>query len=112
MKFLLLFLLLIAGVAEAGQDDDFLAARDAFRVGDAAKLAVFAKRLQNSPLEVYVAYYQLRMRLADADSGTVRAYLARPEDTPMVDRLRADWLAQLGRNQQGELFDGEFPRLL
>lgn len=112
MKFLLLFLLLIAGVAQAGQDDDFLAARDAFRVGDARKLAVFAKRLEHSPLEVYVAYYQLRMGLADADPATVRAFLARPEDTPMVDRLRADWLAVLGKNQQWALFDGEYPRLL
>lgn len=112
MKFLLLFLLLIAGVAQAGQDDDFMAARDAFRVGDARKLATFAKRLERSPLEVYVAYYQLRMGLADADPATVRAYLARAEDTPMIDKMRAEWLALLGKSQQWALFDAEYPRLL
>jgi len=112
MKFLLLLWSLIAGAALAGQDEDFLAARDAFRAGDAAKLAIFAQRLQQTPLEVYISYYQLRMRLETVEPGVIRAYLARPDDTPLIDKMRAEWLRALGRKQQWELFDSEYPRLL
>ena len=112
MKFLLLFLLLITTNALASQDDDFLAARDAFRAGDAAKLSTLALRLQHSPLEVYTAYYQLKMRLETVDPGVIREYLARPDDTPLIDRMRADWLRILGKKQQWELFDSEYPRLI
>ncbi len=112
MKFLLLLLFLIAVPAWAGQDDDFLAARDAFRAGDAVKLAIFAQRLKNSPLDVYIDYYQLRLNLGTADVGVIRAYLARPDDTPLIDRMRAEWLRLLGKNRQWDLFDQEYPRLL
>lgn len=111
-KFLFLSLLLISTSARASQDDDFLAARDAFRSGDAAKLAIFAQRLHNTPLEVYTSYYQLRMKLENADIGEIRAYLARPDDTPLIDRMRAEWLKILGRKQQWGLFDSEYPRLI
>lgn len=112
MKFLLLFLLLITTTARADQNDDFLAARDAFRSGDASKLAILAQRLQHSPLEVYTAYYQLRMRLETTDIAQIRAYLARPDDTPLIDKMRAEWLKLLAKKQQWELFDREYPRLI
>lgn len=112
MKFLLLFLLLTATSAMADQDDDFLAARDAFRAGNAAKLSVLAQRFGHSPLEVYTAYYQLRMKLETADVAEIQAYLARPDDTPLIDRMRAEWLKSLAKKQQWELFDREYPRLI
>lgn len=112
IKFLLLLLPLFSASALAGQDDDFLAARDAFRSGDAAKLATFAQRLHNTPLEVYTSYYQLRMRLETADIGEIRAYLARSEDTPMIDKMRSEWLKTLGKKQQWDLFEGEYTRLI
>lgn len=112
MKFFLLFLLLMPHSVLASQDDDFLAARDAFRVGDAAKLDTLAQRLKHSPLEVYIAYYQLRMELATSDAGVIRAYLARSEDTPLLDKMRAEWLRLLGKRQQWDGFDSEYPRLL
>lgn len=112
MKFFWLFLLLFANVALAGADEDFLAARDAFRAGDAAKLFVFSQRLKQTPMEVYTAYFQLKLKLETADVSEVRAYLARPEDTPLIDRMRTEWLKVLGKRQQWDLFDGEYPRVL
>ncbi|WP_435627563.1 transglycosylase SLT domain-containing protein [Candidatus Ferrigenium straubiae] len=106
------FCLLIASPALADQTADFLAARDAFRAGDAAKLERSAQRLKNTPLEVYASYYRLRLGLEKADAGAVKDFLSRPEDTPMIDRLRGEWLKALGRKQQWELFDAEYPRLL
>lgn len=111
MRFLLLFILLMAGSALAGQDDDFLAARDAFRAGNARQLAAFAARLKDTPLEVYVAYYQLKLNLDTADAASVREFLARPDDTPLIGRMRAEWLKVLGKKQQWDLFDSEYPKV-
>ncbi|MGO8755452.1 MAG: transglycosylase SLT domain-containing protein [Gallionellaceae bacterium] len=129
MKFLLLTLLLIPALAAAGPDapgvsgvqasatasaadEDFLAAREAFRVGDAAQFERSAAHLGASPLEPYVAYYRLRMHLETEDADAIRAFLARPDDTPVIDRLRGEWLKWLGKNQKWDDFDAEYPRLL
>jgi soluble lytic murein transglycosylase len=131
MKFILLALLLIAASgASAGpprnpekdarsdayalnaEDKEFLAAREAFRAGDAARLNRAAATLKKSPLEPYTAYYQLRLRLETADAATVAAFLARTDETPAIDQLRGEWLKLLGKRQQWAIFAGEFPRLL
>ncbi len=112
MKFILLFLCFFSSLASANQDTDFLAARDAFRAGNAKKLDAFAVRLKKTPLEVYVSYYQLRLKLDTATPDTVKAFLARPEDTPLIDKLRGEWLKILGNKQQWELFNSEYPRLI
>jgi len=91
---------------------DFLAAHDAFRAGDTAKLNQFAKRLQKTPLEVYVSYYQLRLALENTGPREIREFLSRPEDTPIIDQLRGEWLKQLGKKEQWDIFDTEYPRLL
>ena len=84
----------------ANQGEDFLAMREAFRAGDAARVAFYAKRLQNYVLAPYVEYYQLRLYLETTDVGTIRAFLARYDDSLVADRLRADWLRILGRRAQ------------
>ena len=112
MRFILYLLLLIAAPALADQNSDFIAAHDAYRAGDAVKLERYAQRLKKSPLEVYVGYYRLRMGLVKADVQAVKKFLSRPEDTPMIDLLRADWLKLLGNRQQWALFDAEYPRLI
>ena len=112
MKFILYILLLTCAPALAEQNSDFLSAYDAFRAGDQIKLERYAQRLKNSPLEVYVSYYRLRMGIVKADAATVKAFLSRPEDTPVIDLLRADWLKLLGDRQHWELFDAEYPRLI
>lgn len=112
MKFLLFLLWLFANTAQAGGDDDFLAARDAFRAGDAVKLSILAQRLKQSPLEIYLAYYQLKIKLETADAGEVRAFLARPDDSPLVDRMRLEWLKTLGKKQKWDEFDSEYPHLI
>jgi soluble lytic murein transglycosylase len=117
MRFILFLFLAFALPAQAAQptptnDADFIAANDAFRAGDRVKLARLASRFKKSPLEVYIAYYQLRLDLGRADTGAVRAFLDRPEDTPMIDRLRGEWLKLLAERQQWDEFDAESPRLI
>ena len=98
---------------------DFLAAHDAFIAGDSVKVARHGQRLKKTPLEVYVSYYQLSLSIANADTthigsveNAVKNFLARPEDTPMIDKLREEWLKLLGKKQQWDMFDAEYPRLL
>jgi soluble lytic murein transglycosylase len=112
MRFILYFLLLVSASVLADQDADFLAANDAFRAGDAAKLQRFAQRLKNTPLEVYIDYYQLRLNLDKANPEVIKKYLSQPEDTPMIDQLRGEWLRVLGSKQKWDLFDAEYPKLL
>lgn len=112
MRLLVFILLCLPAIASADQESDFLAARDAYRAGDTVRLEQMAGRLKKSPMEPYAAYYQLRMRLDSADPAAVKAFLARTDETPLVDRLRGEWLKQLGKKQQWEIFAAEYPRLL
>lgn len=105
-------MLLVASPVLADQDADFLAAHDAFLAGDTVKLGRYAQRLKKTPLEVYVSYYQLSLSLENADPKAVKSFLSRPEDTPMIDQLRGEWLKLLGKKQQWDMFDAEYPRLL
>ena len=112
MKFLLFALLLIPLVAVADQDADFLAARDAFRAGNAVRFDRIAARMKNSPLEPYLAYYRLRLQLETVNEATIHAFLARTDDTPVIDRLRGEWLRLLGKKHQWDAFAAEYPNLL
>ena len=103
---------LAVGVAAAPGDDDFAAMREAFRVNDTRKLDAYAPRLKGHVLEPYAAYWQLRARLDDTDPSAVRAFLAEYKDTFVAERMRADWLKRLGRNQQWELFEAERAALI
>jgi soluble lytic murein transglycosylase-like protein len=120
MRFILFFLLLAVPPVYADQDADFLAAHDAFLAGDSVKLGRYAQRLKTTPLEVYVSYYQLELDLEkarnrpvpDSVEKAVKTFLSRPEDTPVIDQLRGDWLKLLGEKQLWDQFDAEYPRLL
>lgn len=109
---LCLTLLLLPMSARADADEDFLQLREAYRKGDAAQLSKFQRRLKNSPLEVYARYYALRLNLKTADAKTVADFLAQPEDTPVIDRLRGEWLKELAKREDWMTFDAEYPRLL
>ena len=94
----------------ATQADDFLAAREAFRAGDAVKLERHAKSLNDYVLEPYVAYWRFRLRLEEAVPADVQALLERVKDSPVSNSLRADWLRLLAQKQQWDLFDTEYPQ--
>lgn len=93
-------------------DEDFLAAREAFRVGDAVKLERLAPRLRGYVLEPYVSYWRLRMRLGETDPADVRAFIDAHPESAVSERLRNEWLKLLAQKKQWELFDAEFPRVV
>ncbi|HYH41153.1 MAG TPA: transglycosylase SLT domain-containing protein [Burkholderiales bacterium] len=97
--------MLASGAVSAANEDEFLAARDAFRAGDARKLDFHARRLSNYVLEPYVAYWQLRLRLDEASPAEIRRFMRTHAETPLANRLLADWLRLMGRNQQWDQFE-------
>jgi soluble lytic murein transglycosylase len=96
--------------ALADADADFLAAREAFRVGSRGKLDAVEPKLRGYVLYPYVEYYRLRMGMAQATPADVRAFLARHSGTVLAERARADWLRMLGDNSQWPLFREEHAR--
>lgn len=112
MRFLYLLLLLLPLSARADQAEDFLAARAAFAAGQTAKLNMLAQRLQNSPFEPYVTYYQLRLHWDEPDSTAIRTFLARIEDSPVIDQFRGEWLKQMAKQARWEEFAAEYPNLV
>ena len=95
--------------AQVAGDDEFLAAREAFRTGNFARLEKHAARLKGHLLEPYALYWQLAMRLEQAPPESVRAFMAAHRDSPLSERLRADWLKVLGRRGEWDLFNAELP---
>ena len=93
----------------SGDDDTFLALREAARRDDAAAVGLLADRLPNFAIPSYIDYYRLKVRLRDASPTEIRAFLARYEGTAIGDRLRNDWLLELGRTRNWGSFDEQYP---
>ena len=106
-----LLMVLAGGAQGAALDDEFHAAREAYRTGSAAKLDAHARRFRGHLLEPYVAYWQLSLRLEQAPAEDVRAFMASNRDSPLAERLRLEWLRSLGRREQWDLFNAELPLL-
>jgi soluble lytic murein transglycosylase len=104
-----LYLASAQGAPPSPTDADFALARDALRAGDAARLDKIAPLLKGHLLESYVEYWQLRLKLDDADPDRVRGFLVRHQGGPLADRLRVEWLKSLGKRGQWTLFAAEFP---
>jgi soluble lytic murein transglycosylase len=94
------------------QDDRFLAAREAFRLGQYAKLAEQAQHLHGYVLESYVEYYLLRMKLEDLPPAAAQAFLLKHHGTYIADQFRRDWLKALGARGEWAPFDAEYPALV
>ena len=91
------------------QDAIFMQLRDAARKNDADKAAELAARLPNYAIPSYVDYYRLKPRLRDASSDEILDFLKRNEGSAIADRLRNDWLLELGRKRDWANFDRELP---
>ena len=97
------------GAETRRQDDAFLLMRDAVRQDDVAKVDFYASRLTNYSIPSYVDYYRLKSRLKDASYAQIRDFMKRYEGQAIVDRLRNDWLLDLGRKRDWITFDEQLP---
>lgn len=96
----------------ASEDDVFAALREAARNNDIPRSTELASRLGNYAIPSYVEYFRLRPRIASAPEQEIRDFLTRYEGTAIADRLRNDWLLELGRQRNWTLFDEQYPQFV
>ncbi|MGZ5130960.1 MAG: transglycosylase SLT domain-containing protein [Caldimonas sp.] len=89
-----------------------LDAREAFRKRDRSRLAALRAQAmaEANPLAMWVEYWELSNRLGEAQQAELSAFAERWSGSYVEDRLRNDWLLELGRRRDWADFVLEFPR--
>ena len=104
--------LLPAELRAQPSDSAIIDAREALRKKDRAKLLAARATVvaQRHPLAMWADYWDLSDRLTDARQEELNAFYARWPGTYVEDRLRNDWLLELGRRRDWANFAIEMPR--
>ncbi len=90
-------------------DETFIALQEAAMQGKADKAAKLADQLSNYAIPSYVDYYRLKPRLWKAGPTEVETFLSKYDGSAIADRLRNDWLLELGRRRDWDNFDRHHP---
>lgn len=98
-----------AAVGSHSADDLILNMAQAFRSKDTDTLSTLLPQVAGHPLEPWAAYWELNARLPTATNAEVQAWLQRYANTYQEDRLRNDWLLQLGQNGDWTTFTQHYP---
>ena len=107
---LILALFVAAAHAQAPGDDRVLEAYQAWKQGNRTKLSQLLPQVQGHALEPWVAYWELRARLATAQPAEVQDFFTKYAGTYQEDRLRNDWLLLVGQRRDWEAFAAEYPK--
>lgn len=101
-----------AGALAQTGNDAIVAARDAFGKRDAVRLGELrgAALIERHPLAMWVDYWQLNNRLNAATLDEVEAFYRRWNGSYVEDRLRNDWLLELGRRREWKALAADYPR--
>ncbi len=102
-----------AAVALSAGNSVVLQAREALTRKDktlGARLAQLRQSVQGHPLAQWVEYWELNNRLAEAQQPELSAFFTRWAGSYVEDRLRNDWLLELGRRRDWANFRAEAPR--
>jgi soluble lytic murein transglycosylase len=100
------------GNATHAGDDVVRDAHDAFVRRDRGQLATLrATALTNRiPLAPWVDYWELTNRLSEVSSDEVEQFYARWPGSYVEDRLRNDWLLEVGHRHDWDAFKRDYPR--
>ena len=93
----------------ARNDQAVLDMAQAFKLGERKQLAQLLPQAKGSLLEPWAAYWDMSLRLDQADKAEIESVLARYAGSYQEDRLRAEWLLQLGRNREWATFRAQLP---
>jgi len=96
--------------ATAGGDASLLEMRSAFSRGNSFQLNNLLPNVRGHALEPLAQYWNIKSRLDIAAPTEIRAAMDRMAGTYWEDRLRNDWLLQLGKARDWANFDAELPR--
>ena len=90
--------LLLAPHLVHGNDAALKDAAEGFRLGDLRRVNAAVPQTRGDVLEGYVDYWSLRLQLDNASIGAdVERFLQKHSGEFVADRLRVDWLKQLGK---------------
>ena len=95
---------------QAGADEAILEMHRAYKRLDRKRLSALLPQVQGHALEPWGAYWELAVRLDEASSDEIQAFLARHGGSYQEDRLRNDWLLVLGRRHDWATFNAEYPK--
>jgi soluble lytic murein transglycosylase len=106
-----LLLPLAAPARAQGGDDIVVQAREALRRKDRSALAQArqAATAAQHPLAMWVEYWELSNRLAQAQPEELDAFFARWSGSYVEDRMRNDWLLELGRRRDWDRLREQAP---
>jgi soluble lytic murein transglycosylase len=94
-------------------DEALLKAYDAFRAGDAVKLQRVSGQIRGGHvLAPYLEYWRLKLRLEEMPDADVHAFLDQQAGSYLADRLRADWLKELGKRGAWQELEQQLPLLV
>lgn len=111
LSMLALLLSMAAPVARAQSEHQaVLDAREALRKKDRAQLVNASVAVRQHPLAQWVEYWELSNRLGGAQVDELETFYARWPGTYVEDRLRNDWLLELGRRRDWANFSRDYPR--
>lgn len=91
-------------------DEVILEMNQAFKKNDKATLSKLLPKAKGHALEPWAAYWELRVRLDQASTADIQEFLSQYAGSYAEDRLRNDWLLQLGRQRDLATFSQEYPR--
>ena len=97
-------------VTQNKSDDVILEMNQAFKKNDKSQLSRLLPKAKGHALEPWAAYWELRVRLDQASTAEIQEFLTTYAGTYAEDRLRNDWLLQLGRQRDWALIAQEYPR--
>ncbi|MBM3386944.1 MAG: lytic transglycosylase domain-containing protein [Betaproteobacteria bacterium] len=97
-------------LAQHRGDDALLEMQQAFRKSDKTRLTALLPQLHAHPLEALAAYWELKVRLDTASETEVQAFLQRHAGSYYEDRLRNDWLLQLGKQRDWATLARAYPQ--
>ena len=91
-------------------DEVILEMNQAYKKNDKNRLSRLLPKARGHVLESWAAYWELRVRLDQASDTEIQQFLTQYAGTYAEDRLRNDWLLQLGREREWRTFAQEYPR--
>lgn len=104
----------LMGARTGAQADEALlpAAQQAYAKQDLPALQGYAQKMKSRGdiLAPYADYWAMLLQLSSARDADVTAFLERYADYPFADRVRGEWLKQLGKRQDWPTYFSELKR--
>ncbi len=95
------------GPETSAADGIVLDMAQAFKQRDRKRLSAMLAQVRGHTLEPWAAYWDLAARLDEASTKEIQDFLTRYSGTYQEDRLRNEWLLQLGKNRDWTAFERE-----